>query len=460
VESIEPTTEKKRRRSDQDRLESWKAIANYLNRSVRTARRWETQEQLPVHRHQYAKGNSVFAFCSELDDWRNNHHQPQQIDRITITEQGKATLFPMRASYVVIAVIAALMSGLISKSVWQPDVVSQLPANKEDAWVLIAELVNYQTPKEFGDNMMAALDREFSGSEGYIALPAARVHATLELMRKDPQTALTPIIAREMAQRDGWVKALLIPRIERFGESQVFSIEATDPSNDLLIAYASEEVKSLDSAASVFERLGRDIQTKLINSSGNLSPAPLARVTTASMAALRYYSQANQLLIAGQAKTAKLILDHAIEEDEHFASARVLQAWALRMNGADRDAYMPIMKSAMQYDLPISDQERYLIEGSNSHFLGDLAHADANYQALLDVQPDHVFGARARLELCIELKTAPACVQQKTDLAKLRPRDFEINLQAAWTLAQHPASTTLATRFADTSLEILQKDYN
>ena len=33
-----------------DRLESWKEIANYLRREVRTVQRWEHNRGLPVHR--------------------------------------------------------------------------------------------------------------------------------------------------------------------------------------------------------------------------------------------------------------------------------------------------------------------------------------------------------------------------------------------------------------------------
>ena len=44
-----------------DRLDSWKEIARYLNRDVRTAQRWEKTDELPVHRHLSAKHGSVFA---------------------------------------------------------------------------------------------------------------------------------------------------------------------------------------------------------------------------------------------------------------------------------------------------------------------------------------------------------------------------------------------------------------
>ena len=51
-----------------DRLDSWKAIAEYLNRDIRTLRRWQRQG-LPVRRVPGARGNSVFAFQSEIDEW-------------------------------------------------------------------------------------------------------------------------------------------------------------------------------------------------------------------------------------------------------------------------------------------------------------------------------------------------------------------------------------------------------
>ena len=53
----------------EDRLDSWKEIAVYLNRSVRTLYRWEKDEGLPVHRHQHKELGSVFAYKSELDAW-------------------------------------------------------------------------------------------------------------------------------------------------------------------------------------------------------------------------------------------------------------------------------------------------------------------------------------------------------------------------------------------------------
>ena len=56
--------------SAEDRLDSWKEIAAYLRRGVRTVRRWERDEGLPVHRHVHRVLGSVYAYKSEIEIWR------------------------------------------------------------------------------------------------------------------------------------------------------------------------------------------------------------------------------------------------------------------------------------------------------------------------------------------------------------------------------------------------------
>src|SRR5208337_1141486 len=51
------------------RLDSWKEIAAYLRRQVRTVNLWEKTEGLPVHRHLHSKRGTVYAYKSELDEW-------------------------------------------------------------------------------------------------------------------------------------------------------------------------------------------------------------------------------------------------------------------------------------------------------------------------------------------------------------------------------------------------------
>jgi serine/threonine-protein kinase len=63
------------------RLESWKEIAVFFERGVRTVRRWEKDEGLPVHRHAHNKQGTIYAYVSELDAWRES----RRLDSIAAT---------------------------------------------------------------------------------------------------------------------------------------------------------------------------------------------------------------------------------------------------------------------------------------------------------------------------------------------------------------------------------------
>lgn len=75
-----------------DRLDSWKEIARFLRRDIRTVQRWEATEGLPVYRHQHSKQGSVYAHKTEIDAWwkarqpslrhtRSKHGRPRKASR-------------------------------------------------------------------------------------------------------------------------------------------------------------------------------------------------------------------------------------------------------------------------------------------------------------------------------------------------------------------------------------------
>jgi TolB-like protein len=58
------------------RLDSWKEIAAYLKRDIRTAQFWEKKEGLPVHRHTHTARASVYAYPEEIDLWQKTRRPP------------------------------------------------------------------------------------------------------------------------------------------------------------------------------------------------------------------------------------------------------------------------------------------------------------------------------------------------------------------------------------------------
>jgi hypothetical protein len=103
---------------DPRRLDGWKDISSYLNRSVRTVQRWEALHGLPIRRKGPPGGEVVFAFRSEIDDWlrsdgaRTAHADSTRIAPALAPERSDAVdaESPRRVSvrFAVVAVVLCL----------------------------------------------------------------------------------------------------------------------------------------------------------------------------------------------------------------------------------------------------------------------------------------------------------------------------------------------------------------
>lgn len=97
-----------------DRLDSWKAIAAYLRRTERTARRWERYEGLPVHRLSHHDRSSVYAFTSELDAWRAARSTDAPTNEVESTP-GRRRSLRLALAALLVAVVT-----VIAAYVWWP----------------------------------------------------------------------------------------------------------------------------------------------------------------------------------------------------------------------------------------------------------------------------------------------------------------------------------------------------
>jgi tetratricopeptide (TPR) repeat protein len=124
-----------------DRLDSWKEIAAYLNRSERTVRRWEDKEELPVHRLQHDKRGSVYAYTRELDAWRVSR---RVVVEATADESPSKRLRPVWWVAATLFLAAAVV--LVGLRVRAADAkVAERGTTNDEAWRLF-ELAR------FGDN--------------------------------------------------------------------------------------------------------------------------------------------------------------------------------------------------------------------------------------------------------------------------------------------------------------------
>jgi hypothetical protein len=69
-------------------LSSWKEIAHFFGKGVRTVQRWEKTLDLPIHRPPGAPSNVVLARTSDLEEWM--HRGPvsrADLDETVVTGQ-------------------------------------------------------------------------------------------------------------------------------------------------------------------------------------------------------------------------------------------------------------------------------------------------------------------------------------------------------------------------------------
>ena len=77
-------------------LSSWKEIAHFFGKGVRTVQRWEKTLDLPIHRPAGAPSNVVLARTSDLEEWM--HRGP--VARAVAQEETISTSSPALLSHV------------------------------------------------------------------------------------------------------------------------------------------------------------------------------------------------------------------------------------------------------------------------------------------------------------------------------------------------------------------------
>jgi Tol biopolymer transport system component len=116
---------------EEARLDSWKDIAAYLKRDVRTVKRWEKLEGLPVHRHLHQARSSVYAYPSEINAWsasrKPRREEVARWRRVAPSLAFAAVLMlslmlvadaPFSASAVAAAQQASGQNGTVTRQVW------------------------------------------------------------------------------------------------------------------------------------------------------------------------------------------------------------------------------------------------------------------------------------------------------------------------------------------------------
>lgn len=107
----------------ESRLTGWKEIASYLDVSVRTAKRWRDEHDMPVHASTPAPGSRVFALPTELDVWLDTNGSKTERNsrnRSGAAWASKGSVFAVVAACLVLVWVGWALRGRLES---QPDAV-------------------------------------------------------------------------------------------------------------------------------------------------------------------------------------------------------------------------------------------------------------------------------------------------------------------------------------------------
>jgi DNA-binding winged helix-turn-helix (wHTH) protein/tetratricopeptide (TPR) repeat protein len=280
---------------------------------------------------------------------------------------------------ITIPVAILLITALIaSRSYWRSVRAGKL--TDKDA-IVLADFTNKTGDAVFDDTLKQALSVSLAQSPFLNILSDAKVRSTLKLMGRSPGDPLPPDVARDLCQRTGSV-AVFAGSITSLGSQYVLGLNAMDcRTGDLLAqeqvqaARKEDVLKALDQAsAKLREKVGESLPTI------EKYDTPLAQATTASLDALKDYSQGRKIALSGDFTAALAYYKRAIELDPQFAIAYVglgIMYSNLHESGASNE----YIAKAFELRERASERERLAIEAYYyTYVTGDIDRARTTYK--------------------------------------------------------------------------------
>ena len=172
-------------------------------------------------------------------------------------------------------------------------------------------------------SLTQALRMDLAQSPYVSVVPDSTVKATFTQMMHKPGDVMTPAMAREVCERTN-SQGVLSGNIAKVGQHFLITEEASNCVDGSVVASAKYEADKPEDLPRSIDRIAASLRRKLGESRRSIArfDTPLLPGNTASLEALKDYTQA--LLLANQAKFAEAItlLKSALQLDPNFAAAR------------------------------------------------------------------------------------------------------------------------------------------
>lgn len=294
----------------------------------------------------------------------------------------------MAAALAALVVVAA--AGLAGRQAWR-----HFHPAPPTVRVVVADFENTTGEAEFDHTLQQALRIDLEQSPFLSVVNGARVRETLGEMQRRPDERLTPALAREVCERNN-AQAMLHGTLSRVGSDYVLMLEAENCASEKQLASYKAQVTSKEAVLGALDQTVGHVRKQMGESAATRErfQMPVAQATTASLEALRAYSQAADVSERGDQKAARNLLEHAIALDPNFASAYRLLGTSY-YNRADFSQAAASIKKAFDLRERTSERERLNIEIAYYYYgIRDYEAAAGSLKLYLQIYPDnaHILG--------------------------------------------------------------------
>lgn len=305
-------------------------------------------------------------------------------------------------------------------------------------WVLVQRFENRTGEGLFDGSLEFALEQELAKSAFVNVVSRERIGDTLRLMRRPLETEIDAALAREIALRDGAIRALLAGRVEKRAGRYVVSVRVVDPSSGAIVSSLSAGATTQEGVLQSFRGLSAGLRRVLGEEplAALQEQTRLQRATTPSLRALQHFSQAIVFVDQDKWSPAAELLERAVDEDPEFATAHIYLAHSRSNLGVPGAG--PHYERAFALADGLPDRERYFILGSYySRHLGDDEKAVQAFEILTSLYPDDYWGVHKLANAYDRLGRHREAAVYRVRAAELRPQSFSLNFGAAQYLLMH-----------------------
>jgi serine/threonine protein kinase/tetratricopeptide (TPR) repeat protein len=291
------------------------------------------------------------------------------------------------ARWKIIAPVAALLTLGIVFGSWL-FFSRRVHALKATDTVVLADFANKTNDPVFDDTLKQALSVSLAQSPFLNILSDDKVRNTLKLMGRSPGDPLTSDVARDVCQRTGSA-AVLAGSIASLGSQYVMGLNAMNCRTGDMLAQEQEQAAKKEDVLKALDQASAKLREKVGESLVTIEKydTPLAQATTASLDALKAFSQGKKIAQSGDWVGAIPYYQRAIELDPKFATA-YLYLGNSYSNLFEAGASNENITKAFELRERASERERLDIEaGYYTYVSGDIEKARATYKRWAQAYP-------------------------------------------------------------------------